>query len=108
MSEICTLEEVKHHLRYDSDDSDMELSIYLDAAENVVLNYVDAKWQQSADLPDAFKIAVLLLVGYYDNNRNAEGTQKMLPTVDVAYVEGNYMTTAVRSILLPYRTLVAV
>lgn len=108
MSKLTTLTAVKSHLKYDDADSDVILQLYLDAAESVIFNYVNEDWQYESVFPAAFKIAALLLVGYYDNNRNAEGTQKMLSTPDVAFIEGNYMTPAVRNILLPYRTLTAI
>lgn len=107
MSVICTLDEVKKHLRYDTNDSDLELQIYLDVAEQIVFNYVDEEYH-TAPFPEPFRIAVLVLCGYHDEYRNGEGVQKMHIGADTAFIEGNYIPAAARWVLFPYRTLTAV
>nr|DAE07955.1 MAG TPA: head tail connector [Siphoviridae sp. ctbLB3] len=90
---ILTLNEVRAHLRYDSDDNDAALQIMLDAAEQAIKTHCDA----GQDLAQpAIKQAALLLIGYWDNNRNAE--------------QGNewYLPQPVLALLTPYRTPVAV
>lgn len=92
MSEFATLDEVKHHLRYDDDSSDAILAIYLQTAENAVKNYI------TDDITDkmlpSLKTATLLMVGYLDDNRNAENGAEF----------GNYLPASVRQVLSPYRT----
>lgn len=90
---ILTLNEVRAHLRYDSDDNDAALQIMLDAAEQAIKTHCDA----GQDLAQpAIKQAALLLIGYWDANRNAE--------------QGNdwYLPQPVLALLTPYRTPVAV
>ena len=90
---MLTLEEVRAHLRYDSDDNDAALQIMLDAAEQAIKTHCDV----GQDLAQpAIKQAALLLIGYWDNNRNAE--------------QGNdwYLPQPVLALLTPYRTPVAV
>ena len=105
MSVICTLEEVKQHLRYDADDNDVELEIYLEAAEEMVFNYVDDEYRYLSEFPQPFRTAVLVLVGYHDAYRNGEGVQKMQMGKDTALIDGNFLPPAVRFSLFPYRTL---
>lgn len=88
---FATLDEVKHHLRYDDDDSDEILTIYLQSAEKSVKNYI------TDDITDemlpSLKVATLLLVGYLDENRNSENGAEF----------GNYLPAPVRQLLSPYR-----
>lgn len=92
MSQFATLDEVKHHLRYDDDDSDEILQIYLQSAQTAVKNYI------TDDITDemlpSLKVAMLLLVGYLDENRNSENGAEF----------GNYLPAPVRQMLAPYRT----
>lgn len=92
MSQFATLDEVKHHLRYDDDDSDEILTIYLQSAQTAVKNYITDKI--SDDMLPALKVATLLLVGYLDDNRNSENGAEF----------GNYLPAPVRQMLAPYRT----
>lgn len=89
---FATLDEVKHHLRYDDDASDTILAIYLQTAENTVKNYI------TDDITDemlpSLKTATLLMVGYLDDNRNAENGVEL----------GNFLPAPVRQLLSPYRT----
>lgn len=91
MSQFATLDEVKHHLRYDDDDSDEILTIYLQSAQTAVKNYI------TDDITDemlpALKVATLLLVGYLDENRNSENGAEF----------GNFLPAPVRQLLSPYR-----
>lgn len=92
MSQFATLDEVKHHLRYDDDDSDEILQIYLQSAQTAVKNYI------TDDITDemlpSLKVATLLLVGYLDENRNSENGAEF----------GNFLPAPVRQMLAPYRT----
>ena len=92
MSNLVTLEEAKHHLRYDDDSNDMMLTAYIAAAEATINQYITANVAASAT-PD-IKVATLLLVGYYDYNRNMD---KDMPS------DGNYLPAPLRALLWPYR-----
>lgn len=89
---FATLDEVKHHLRYDDTDSDEILQIYLQSAQTAVKNYI------TDDITDemlpSLKVATLLLVGYLDDNRNGERGAEF----------GNFLPAPVRQMLAPYRT----
>ena len=92
MMQWITLDEVKHHLRYDDDANDAALTMYIAAAESAINRYINT------DVPDTgvddIKTAALMLVGYFDDNRNAD---KDTPT------NGNYLPQPVVSLLYPYR-----
>lgn len=87
-----TLNEVKHHLRYDDDANDTNLTMYILAAESAIKRYI------TEDIPaagtDDIKIATLMLVGYFDENRSPD---KDTPT------NGNYLPQPVVSMIYPYR-----
>lgn len=93
---LATLNELKHHLRYDHDDDDVILSGYLHTAEELIKNYITDEITD-AMLP-VLKTAVLLMVGYLDNNRNGEKGAEF----------GNYLPASVRQLLAPYRTPTAI
>lgn len=92
MGNWVTLEEAKHHLRYDDDSNDTMLAAYIAAAEATINQYITANVAASAT-PD-IKVAALLLIGYYDNHRNMD--KDMLS-------DGNYLPAPVRALLWPYR-----
>lgn len=89
---FATLDEVKHHLRYDDTDSDEILTIYLQSAQTAVKNYITDEIND--DMLPALKVATLLLVGYLDDNRNSENGAEF----------GNFLPAPVRQMLAPYRT----
>lgn len=91
MSQFATLDEVKHHLRYDDTDSDEILTIYLQSAQTAVKNYITD--DISNEMLPALKVATLLMVGYLDDNRNGERGGQF----------GNYLPAPVRQMLSPYR-----
>ena len=95
---IVTLPEVKEHLRYDTDDNDSTLSIYIEAAENAVLNYVTDEFENN-EYPTVFKQAVLLMVGMFDTDRE--------PSKE-SVITDNYLPAPVRALLYPYRTPTAI
>ena len=92
-----TLEDAKYHLRYDDDSNDFMLIAYIAAAESAVNQYI-TKTVDAAATPD-IKVAVLLLVGYYDYHRNID---KDMPN------DGNYLPAPVRALLWPYRQPTAI
>lgn len=91
MSEFATLDEVKHHLRYDDDSNDTILAIYLQTAENAVKNYITD--EIADEMLPSLKVATLLMVGYLDDNRDGQQGQEF----------GNYLPACVRQVLSPYR-----
>ena len=97
MNSWVTLNEVKDHLRYDDDANDTTLLAYIKGAEAAVNRYITTDVDPDAT-PD-IKVAVLLLVGYYDDNRNI---YKEMPT------DGNYLPAPVRALLNPYRKPTAI
>lgn len=88
---FATLDEVKHHLRYDDDDSDEILTIYLQSAQTAVKNYITD--DITNEMLPALKVATLLMVGYLDENRNSENGAEF----------GNFLPAPVRQMLSPYR-----
>jgi len=92
-----TLDEVKHHLRYDDDANDIMLINYIAAAESTVKHYIteDVIPNETPDI----KVAVLMLVGHYDYHRNAD---KDTPNF------GNELPPPVRALLQPYRKPTAI
>ncbi|HFX6304349.1 head-tail connector protein [Acinetobacter baumannii] len=95
---ITDLATVKAHLRYDSNDNDLELEAYREAAEQAVLDYVTDEFTDG-NYPKQFKVAVLLLCGYYDSNRNLENGMM---------VDGNYLPPPVRALLYKFRDPTAI
>ena len=90
---MVTLEEAKDYLRYDGTDSDAELRAMIAAAENVITKHCDTG--SDFTLP-VFRQAALLLLGYWDDNRNAQSGENW------------YLPPHVVALLTPYRTPVAV
>ena len=91
MGNWVTLEDAKHHLRYDDDSNDINLTAYIAAAESAVEQYITDG--VAADATPDIKVAVLLLVGHYDYHRNMD---KETPNF------GNYLPDPVRALLWPY------
>lgn len=93
MSQFATLDEVKHHLRYDDDSNDTVLAIYLQSAEKSVKNYITD--EITDEMLPSLKVATLLMVGYLDDNRDGKQGEQF----------GNYLPACVRQVLSPYRKL---
>lgn len=89
MPSIVTLERTKQHLRVDGTAEDALITDYINAAESYVLDYLEqAAWPLASfsppASPEAVKQAVLLMVGDFYENREADikGTSyTMRPTV---------------------------
>ena len=88
---ILTLQDAKDHLRYDDDAADTMLLGYVAAAESAILRYITDDFEGGI-YPAEVKQAALLLVGFFDDQRNAESVPN-----------GNYLPFAVQSLLYPYR-----
>lgn len=106
---LLTLDQVKGHLRVGFDDDDAEITIYRDASENAVVEYLDRPVYLTAEeipavdaegydayamvLTPAITGAILLLIGDFYEHREAD------PKLD-----GNaVLPRAVRSLLAPWR-----
>lgn len=87
-----TLDEVKHHLRYDDDANDTSLNIYINAAESAINHYITETPPVTAAAD--IKVAALMLIGWFDDNRSID---KDTPT------NGNYLPPPVVTMLYPYR-----
>ena len=92
-----TLEEVKHHLRYDDDANDATLTMFMTAAESAISRYVTETIP--AEGAQDIKVATLMLIGYFDDNRS--------PDKDTP-INGNYLPAPVISMLYSYRKPTAV
>ena len=92
-----TLEEVKHHLRYDDDANDATLTMFMTAAESAISRYVTETIP--AEGKQDIKVATLMLIGYFDDNRS--------PDKDTP-INGNYLPAPVISMLYSYRKPTAV
>ncbi|WP_291370115.1 MULTISPECIES: head-tail connector protein [unclassified Acinetobacter] len=95
---IVTIDQVREHLRYDTEDNDPMLEMYIKSAENAVLNYVTDTFENNV-YPDDVKHAVLLMVGMFDRERE--------PSKESSIID-NYLPPAVRALLYPYRTPTAI
>ena len=100
---IVTLDEIKLHLRYDTDDNDAILELYYQVAMAAILEYVTDTYATEDDYPPQFKYACLILIGWIDEYRTGDGIQKMQMGADTAYLDSNYMPSAVRNLLYPFR-----
>jgi uncharacterized phage protein (predicted DNA packaging) len=80
---ICTLDEVKQHLRISASDDDALLAVYADAAERYV-NDVTGEVLSALQANPMAKAAVLLIVGDLYENREASSEVQLKdnPTVD--------------------------
>lgn len=96
---ILELNEVKEHLRYDSDDTsnDLVLTSYILAAEAAISRFIN-KEVDIVTNPD-LKVAMLLLVGFFDLYRNSE-TEASSRLRN----ETTYLPYPVLYLLTPYRT----
>ncbi len=90
---LVTREQAKLHLRYDDDSNDAYIDGLIAAAETVIKKHVDVYDESN----DAFKHAALLLIGYWDVNRNAEDDKADW-----------FLPRPVLALLTPYRTPVGV
>ncbi len=92
---LVTLEQVKLHLRYDDDSNDTYLNMLIKTAETVIKKHIDADMFNESN--EALQQAALLLIGFWDNNRNAEDDKTDF-----------YLPNSVLWLLVPYRTPVGV
>ena len=65
---IVTVDEVKTHLRIEDDDEDMYLESLIAQAQAVAEDF--CRTQFSEAVPEPVRLAVLLMVGFYYENRD--------------------------------------
>ena len=80
MPELVTLDEVKAFLRVDGTDDDTTLAILIAAAAEAVTGLADA-WDGTGETPERLKLAVLMLVADWFDNREAVTVGKIATTV---------------------------
>lgn len=94
---ILTADQVRSHLRYLSDElSDSEAEGFIAAAEQVIKDYITDEFDPENP---AMIHAAKIMVGYFDEFRNAE---LEMPT------NGNYLPPMVCALLYKYRTPTAI
>src|SRR5262245_6203761 len=80
---LVTLDQVKQHLRVDTDDEDDDIELKANMAEEIVLNYLDGaesvfmdtSGELIDDVPFQVKAGVLLMVGeLYANREQVSGS----------------------------------
>lgn len=64
---ILTVDEVKTHLRIETDEEDEYLTTLIAQAQGVAENFTRVSFD--ADAPEPVRLAVLLMVGFYYENR---------------------------------------
>jgi hypothetical protein len=101
---LVDLDQVKARLRYDIDDEDEDLESLIEAASEMVLNYLkvphtefDDSEGNPQDVPAAVKSAVMLLVGILSKTRDGEAG------IINPQWEAGYLPASVMSILYPLR-----
>lgn len=87
---LLTLEEVKNHLRYDDEENNDYLIHLKETAEEVIRHHVDTYDEGNV----VFKQAALLLIGFWDDQRNAEDGR----------TNEWFLPKSVLMLLTPYRT----
>ena len=87
---IVTLDEVKAHLRIDQNAEDAYLESLIRQAQAVAEDYCRVPFSEEA--PEPVRLAVLLFIGFYYENRDVPDQQTY-----------NTMRTAFQNLLYPYR-----
>ena len=87
---ILTIEEVKAHLRIQHDEEDDLIEGFIAQAEAVAEDYCRVQFTDPA--PEPVRLAVLLMVSHYYENRDNPDRQVYMT-----------MRTAVENLLYPYR-----
>ena len=87
---ILTIEEVKAHLRIQHDEEDELIEGFIAQAQAVAEDYCRVQFEDTA--PEPVRLAVLLMVSHYYENREAAD--------NIAYAT---MRTAFQNLLYPHR-----
>ena len=90
---VVTLSEAKEHLRITHSNEDTVLQMYMDAADEAILNFLDS---DSLPQKPSIKAAALLLIGSMYENREAHLEKDLKEN------------PAVSSLLWPYRTNIGI
>lgn len=94
---LVTLEQAKLHLRYDDNSNDAYINGLIASADAAIKKHVDVYDADNA----AMKHAALLLIGYWDTERNC-GKVEQDAVLDF------FLPRPVLALLTPYRTPVGV
>jgi hypothetical protein len=105
---LVTLEQARAHLRVDTTDGDADILGKVKAASRAVVTYLKSPSfsdssgaipEDSAgiaiDVPEDVQLATLMLIGYFDRQRDEDGGHE--------YEQG-YLPRPVMALLYPYRT----
>lgn len=104
MPELVTIEEAKGHLRITSDSDNPDLAIKLEAATQVIIDYLtrrDEDWNAEMEawtpdtVPSSIRAAVLVQLGELYRKRGDDPDVEQRPTVS--------LSTTVMSLLMRYR-----
>ena len=87
---ILTIEEVKAHLRIQHDEEDELIEGFIAQAQAVAEDYCRVQFEDTA--PEPVRLAVLLMVSHYYENRDNPDLQVYMP-----------MRIAFENLLYPYR-----
>lgn len=89
MTMLVTLDQVKARLRFDTDAEDDDLTLMIEQASALVLNYlktpdltkfaVGSPPAVPASVTDAVSLAAIVLVGYLSKNRDCDPDKDWMP-----------------------------
>lgn len=106
MVQLVTLDAVKKSLRVDFDDDDDSLGVYIEAASEAIINYLDERADAVLDLdsggeipsgvevPSVVQLAATYLTGYFYRNTDSDPDKVFA---------GGYLPPVVVSLLYPLR-----
>lgn len=105
---LVTLEQARAHLRLDTTDGDTDILGKVKAASRAVVTYLKSpSFSDSSgaipedtagiaiDVPEDVQLATLILVGYFDRQRDEDDAREFEP---------GYLPRPVTALLYPYRT----
>ena len=68
---IVTLDELKDHLRVQTNDEDDLLVTYLTQAQEAASNYCRVDWEDTETVPETVRLAVMLMASHFYENRDS-------------------------------------
>lgn len=68
---IVSLEELKMHLRVLTDDEDTLLTSLLAQAQEAASDYCGVDWQNTGDVPETVRLAVMLMASHFFEYRDS-------------------------------------
>jgi hypothetical protein len=104
---LVSLEDARSHLRLDTTDGDADITLKIKAASRAVVTYLKSpSFADSSgaipedtsgvaiDVPEDVQIATLMLIGYFDRQRDEDSGHEYEP---------GYLPRPVTALLYPYR-----